>query len=194
MIDLNYYNQEELTIGLGKVQFSGILHALPFLLIFGGIYYYLWGSTLPKDLYKYYAENFGKFGLLILFGVMLSGIIVHELIHGITWARFATKGFQSMKFGVNWKYLTPYCHCNEPLLLKHYMIGTLMPGIMLGFVPGIIGICMGNLEIFVFGLFFTLAAGGDFMIANLLRKEQMDNLVQDHPTLAGCDIYRPKKD
>jgi catechol 2,3-dioxygenase-like lactoylglutathione lyase family enzyme len=37
---------------------------------------------------------------------------------------------------------------------------------------------------------FTMAAGGDFLIINLIRKEKSSALVQDHPTEAGCYIYR----
>jgi hypothetical protein len=39
-------------------------------------------------------------------------------------------------------------------------------------------------------MFFTMAAGGDFLIINLIRKEKSSALVQDHPTEAGCYIYR----
>lgn len=35
-----------------------------------------------------------------------------------------------------------------------------------------------------------IAAIGDFMIIYLLRKEDMHNLVEDHPSEAGCYIYR----
>ena len=67
-----------------------------------------------------------------------------------------------------------------------------MPGIILGIIPSIIAIVTGSLGLFIFGLFFTLAAGGDFMIVNLLRNEPKNNLVQDHPSKIGCYIFRPK--
>jgi uncharacterized membrane protein YvlD (DUF360 family) len=96
-----------------------------------------------------------------------------------------------MKYGVIWKWLTPYCHCKEPLLVKEYIIGALMPAIILGFIPSIMAIFTGNITLILFGLFFTMAAGGDFMIINILRKEAMDSLVQDHSSKIGCYIYRP---
>lgn len=192
MINLEDYNREELTINPGKAQLLGAFYALPFMIILGGLYYYLWNTAIPESLYQYFAESLGKYNLFIVLGLILSGIIVHELIHGITWAKYATKGLQSMKFGVVWKYVTPYCHCEEPLLVKHYIIGALMPAIILGFTPGIIGVYTGNFGLIIFGLFFTFAAGGDFMIVNLLRKESMNNLVQDHPSIIGCYLYKPK--
>ena len=67
-----------------------------------------------------------------------------------------------------------------------------MSGIILGILPSIIAIITGSLGLFIFGLFFTLAASGDFMIVNLLRKEPKNNLVQDHPSKIGCYMFRPE--
>jgi hypothetical protein len=95
-----------------------------------------------------------------------------------------------MKFGVLWKTLNPYCHCQEPLRVRQYIIGAITPAIILGFIPSILAIVIGNLELLLFGMFFTMAALGDFLIINLLRKENKSDLVQDHPSEAGCYIYR----
>jgi Putative zincin peptidase len=110
----------------------------------------------------------------------------------LTWAKFAKSGLKSIRYGVLWKYLTPYCHCKEPLFVRHYIVGAIMPGIVLGFVPCIAAILNGNLMLLEFGLLFTYGAGGDFMIYNLIRKEKKDTLVQDHPSKMGCIIYRKK--
>ena len=86
--------------------------------------------------------------------------------------------------------LTPYCHCTEPLKVKQYIWGAITPAIILGFIPSILAILTGNLGILIFGMFFTMAAGGDFLIINLIRKENKNDFVQDHPSEAGCYIYR----
>jgi len=39
---------------------------------------------------------------------------------------------------------------------------------------------------------FTIAAGGDFIVLWILRKTDSNNLVEDHPTRAGCFIYEVK--
>ena len=65
-----------------------------------------------------------------------------------------------------------------------------MPAVILGLFPAIVGIAIGDLGMVIFGGFFTLAAAGDFLIINLLKKESMNDLVQDHPTEAGCFVYR----
>lgn len=122
---------------------------------------------------------------LALFG----GIVVHELIHGITWAIFANKGFKSISFGVMWKALAPYCHCDEPLLVRHYAIGAAMPLIVLGFIPAIISFCTGSLTVLFFAVIFSSAAIGDIMVLWKIRKEPNCNMVLDHPTEAGYLVY-----
>jgi hypothetical protein len=74
--------------------------------------------------------------------------------------------------------------------VKHYIIGAITPAIILGLLPAIYAIFTGNIGFLVFGIFFTMAALGDFMIINLLIKENMNSFVLDHPSEAGCFIYR----
>jgi len=91
---------------------------------------------------------------------------------------------------VVWKYLTPYCHCTEPLLIKPYRIGSVLPAFVLGLFPSIVAVASGNIWLMVFGFFFTFAAGGDFLILWLLRHEKSTVFVQDHPDKIGCVILQ----
>lgn len=124
--------------------------------------------------------------------VMIIGIVLHELIHGIFFARFASKGFKSIKFGILWKMLTPYCHCKEPLQIKHYIIALLAPLVILGILPALIGLAIGHFVFVLFGIFFSTAAAGDLMIYHLIKKENPEDYVQDHPSEAGYYIFRKK--
>lgn len=131
--------------------------------------------------------------LIIFFSALIGGIISHELIHGIVWAFYAENKFKSIRFGVLWYALTPYCHCKEPLKVYQYILGALMPGILLGILPSIIAICIGNFALLLFGIFFTISACGDFLVVDMLRRENMNDYVQDHPSEIGCFIYRKKE-
>lgn len=191
--DLENYKQEKLTIDIMKANLYGILILVPTFFIYGVPYFLIWGDEMSlsglRDILKGAPWMIGVGGLVV-FVILIAGIVVHELIHGIVWARYAEKGFKSIRFGVLWKMATPYCHCKEPLQVKHYILGAIMPALVLGLLPALIALIAGNFALLIFGMFFTMAAVGDFMIINLLRKEDMNSLVLDHPSEAGCFIYR----
>jgi len=131
--------------------------------------------------------NIGLF--LVLF---LVGIVLHELFHGVVWALFTERGMKSIRFGViKDPFFAPYCHCVEPLLIKHYVLGAISPALLLGIIPLIYSFISGNLLVHVYGFFFFVAAAGDFMIIRLLVKEKNGNaLVLDHPSELGYYIYK----
>lgn len=159
-------------------------------LVLYGIFFLIW--DYPDWFYKEkLIEVMDQFrtNYLMFMGALIVGIVVHELIHGLTWAKFAKTGFKSISFGVMWKMLTPYCHCSEPLKISHYSIGALMPLIVLGLVPSIAAICLKSLFWLTMGVIFIAAAAGDIMIVWNLRKEKPENMVLDHPTEAGYLVY-----
>jgi len=168
-----------------------MLMMIPLTIVYVLTYFLIWGDGLSKEsMASFLDQSFFPSNRIIAIAAVIIGIIIHELIHGITWAKYTEQGFKSIKFGVMWKMLTPYCHCKEPLKIKHYILGASMPGIILGIIPSIYAIATGNIAILVFGWFFTLAAGGDLIMVILLRKENPNDFVQDHPSEMGCYIYR----
>lgn len=191
MQELENYKKEKLTIDLVWANVFGILILMPIGVIFGLPFYFIWRPQIDINQFLDSTGPQGAgLGFLLIFGIMILGIILHELIHGITWAKFAKEGFKSIKFGVLWKMLTPYCHCKEALNVRQYIIGAITPAIILGIIPSVIAIIIGNFGLLIFGMLFTMAAGGDFLIINLIRKENSFDLVQDHPSEAGCYIFR----
>lgn len=187
------FKKELLIIDLVKANVFAMLSIFPIVLLYGIPYYLVWSKnfnliSIREMIRTSYTGVFSS--TFFIFLILILGIVVHELIHGITWTMFAKNGHKSIKYGVLWKMVTPYCHCKEPLLVKHYIIGAITPAIILGLLPAIYAIFTGNIGFLVFGIFFTMAALGDFMIINLLIKENMNSFVLDHPSEAGCFIYR----
>jgi len=191
MQDMKDYQKEKLTIDLVKANVYSLLLIIPIGLIYGLPYYLIWH---PKFDFKNFVSQLNLtdtiWGGFLSVVLLLGGIVAHELIHGLTWSLFTKKGFKSIKFGILWEMLTPYCHCQEPLKVKHYILGAITPSIVLGLIPALLAIIMGNGGMLLFGMIFTLVASGDFLIINLVRKENMNDLVLDHPTEAGCYVYR----
>jgi len=193
MSKIDGYKKELLTFDLMKANLYAIFSIIPVLILYGVPFVLLWRNTFSKVALKSFIHEFtlgiwGNFVSILL--VMTIGIIAHELIHGITWAMYTKNGFKSIKFGVLWKVLTPYCHCSEPLKVKHYITGAIMPAIILGFLPFVYSLFTGNALWLFFGIFFTMSAVGDFLIVNLVRRENMNSLVLDHPSEVGCYVFR----
>ena len=123
------------------------------------------------------------YGLLLLLGIP-----VHELIHVAAWAIFSKKSLSVFKLGFQWESLTPYAYCTEPMDIRPYRLGSFAPGFVLGILPWLISLFTGDILLFLFGLLFTTAAGGDFLILWVIRGLKPGTLVEDHPFNAGCYI------
>ena len=133
----------------------------------------------------------GSLLFIVLFVVL---IVVHELIHGLTWSMFSEHHFKDIEFGFMKELLTPYCTCTTPLPKKHYILGALMPCIVLGIIPTTIGILIGSSFLFWIGIVMILSAGGDIMIVWKVMKfkkqdESKEIFIYDHPTQAGSVIF-----
>lgn len=195
MPDLIYKEKVKLTIDLKTANIFSLFLMIPIALFYGLPYYWLWHSSSVFNDFKEFLTRLDSHfpGFIVMLVVLvIFGIIAHEIIHGITWAKYAEHGFKSIKFGVLWQMLTPYCHCKEPMMIKHYILGALMPTIILGILPAFVGVITGNLGLMIFAGLMTLAGSGDFMIVYTLRNENSNSWVQDHPSEAGCYVYRQK--
>lgn len=122
------------------------------------------------------------------FVMFIIGIVVHELIHGITWISLVRKGFSHLSFG--FMAGAVYCHIDVPMRKRQYVIGALMPLLLLGVVPWAAGIAAGSMLWMLFGTLMITGAMGDIMIVWTVRNEPADSLVYDHPSEAGCYVYR----
>lgn len=192
MFNENDYEKVLKTISIEKANKVGLLLFVPVFIVFTGLYFILWKEKLIQSFQdeSYVVAMIKNTGLFFL--AFIIGIVLHELIHGISFALFAPKGIRSIRFGVLWQYLTPYCHCTEPLQIKHYIFGALTPAVILGLIPAIVGLVIGSYLVTFLGITFIVAAVGDFMVVQLLWNEKGTDYAQDHPSEAGCFVFRKK--
>jgi len=188
--------QREITMSAGAANLYALVFLLPLLLVLALPYYYLWPEQFTTEKIRYYlaareALTYGDIAIGLI--ILLLGVMAHELLHGLGWSIYTQHGWRSIRFGIMWSFLTPYCHCSEPLAMKSYRIGSILPALVLGFLPSLIAMAIGNLGLMIFGFFFTFAAGGDFLMLWLLRKEKPDALVEDHPDRIGCTVISDSK-
>lgn len=169
---------KEYTMEFGEANLYAFLLAIPIMAILLTPFILIWDYETLKTGAALVMDHF--------FLIVIGGIIIHELLHGLTWGYFAPNRMKSIKFGI--KMFTPYCHCTEPLKVKHYRIGGAMPLLLLGIVPSIIGLIIGHGGFLAFGVFFTIAAGGDIIALFMLRKLDNETYISDHPNKMG--FYR----
>lgn len=172
------YKIVEKTISLKKAN----IVCIGLFVVFGAlcclVFFLLWG----KGGMNFMGEEF-----LLFAGLLWVGIVLHELVHGITWLLLTHKGFHHLKFGLMKG--AAYCHIDVPMIKHHYIIGALMPLFLVGIVPLVVAFCIGSLLWLLLGVIFVVSAIGDIMIVWAVRKEPSDALIYDHPTEGGCFVY-----
>lgn len=186
--------KRDLSISMVQANVYGLLFFFPVALL-AAIYWLIWGdlSFGLVDL-AFSSDGDGAsltVDLAAILGfvvVIVAGIVVHELLHALSWVYLGRKSWSAIKFGVVWKALAPYAHCKEAVEVRRYRWAVAMPGILLGLVPSLIGILTGVGPVMLFGLIFTLAAAGDALILWVIRSVEAGKLVEDHPSRAGCYV------
>ncbi len=177
------FRRVELTVSIVKANVFAVVLLIPLLL--GGI-----GLFLLKN--REMRGFSGGLGMILFTVALFALIVVHELIHGLSWAIFAEHHWKDIEFGFMKQYLTPYCTCCVPLSKGQYVFGALMPLIVLGILPMLAGILTGSFSVLLMGIIMADAAAGDILIVwKILRyRSGAENIVyMDHPTQAGGVIF-----
>ncbi|GMO58050.1 MAG: hypothetical protein Ta2G_18070 [Termitinemataceae bacterium] len=175
----NYQHEEKKVNGI-LANLFGLLIFVIASLIFGFFYYRVWGHFLTKPIYIVEA---------ILFIVaMAASFFVHEMLHGMAWSKYTEVGIN-----VILKSLFRLCYCREIIKARHYIFGLVIPTIILGIIPILIGLCLGNFGIFVFGILGIAQGGDDFLSIYMLRSIGKDGFIKDTVSSFGFIIYTPSK-
>lgn len=170
--------RRDLSISMGRANVIVMLISIPVVILQAAVFVWLHGVRsfqLPWN-------------LIVFIVILLLSVALHELIHGVTWVILGGKPFSAIKFGFQWQTFTPYAHLKEPIEANAYRLGAFMPGFILGIIPYLFGLILVDSNLFLFGLIHTAAAGGDWLVLWLIRNVQGGQLVEDHPTNAGCYI------
>ena len=177
------YRRVDLTVSIVKANLFAVVLLIP--LLIAGLGLFLLNNP-------HFSLNMGAMNVLLFSIVLFALIVVHELIHGASWALFAEHHWRDIEFGFMKQYLTPYCTCGVPLSKGQYIFGALMPLLLLGILPMIAGVLLGSWGTVLMGIIMADAAAGDILIVGkILRyKSEAGTIVyRDHPTQAGGVIF-----
>ena len=137
------------------------------------------GTSYREELYHYPSR------LIFLMVAVAGMILLHELIHAFCFALYAKHGFRHIKLGFKWNYLAPYCHCGEAVKVWQYGVAVLMPTLLLGFIPLLTGLAVGNFCVYLAGMLLVGGGIGDMLVFSLLRSIPKNAAVIDHPDKVG---------
>ena len=177
------YRRVELTVSIVKANVFAVVLLIPLAILGIGLFFL-------KN--RAFTLDFRPTTPLLLLVLLFALIVIHELIHGLSWALFAEHHWKDIEFGFMVQYLTPYCTCGVPLGKREYIFGALMPLFILGILPMIAGILVGSLAVLLVGILMADAAAGDILIVWKILRYQSEarSLVYiDHPTQAGGVIF-----
>jgi Protein of unknown function (DUF3267). len=177
------YTAQECTISVLKANLMALVTAAPLALLCGVLFFYLY----PNQTSDFFLSD-----LFIFIGGWIASMALHELLHGLGWSLFCQKGWKSIYLGVMWSKLTPYCGCLEALPFGPYLLGGLMPLIVLGIGAFAVAAFTGSLLWFALSALNMVAAGGDLTIALLLLRHRNARIV-DHPTKCGFWAFSRKE-
>lgn len=133
-------------------------------------------------------KQFSLSGVGIFALISLIGIIVHELIHAVVFALFSPRGFASIRFGIDRKTWSPFCHATDIMRVWVYRSGALAPMVVLGIIPTLVSFLNGDLACMIFGFVFTMAAGGDVLSVWMTRELSNGDIIKDHSSKLGFYI------
>ncbi len=169
------YKGKEHTISILKANIMAFILAGPIAIFF--LLAYDW-------VHETHDFGFSNGQVVLLFVLLIISMGVHEVLHGLGWSKFCQNKWKSIHIGVIWKALTPFCCCVEPLNTRAYVVGSILPLIVLGFGGSILAILMESPLLLALGIINIISAGGDVTILMMLLK-QGHKKIMDHPTKCG---------
>lgn len=162
----------------------GLLFGAPLFLIPWIPYVYLWDGAGGATSSASY---------LVVLAAILAAIVAHELLHGVGFL-LGDASREDVDFGIHWHVLSPYAHCRSPLRTKSYRLALVLPALVLGLLPALVGLIGGWFWVVFFGTIMLASAGGDAAVLWLIRDVPPNAWVQDHPTDIGCLVLDDETD
>lgn len=153
------------------------------LLMFFVPYRWIWGRGILE-----HAFVVNSVTIAAILGIFLLSILMHEWLHVVGFVRVGGAPKTAVRYGFSWKGLAPYAHCKAPIRATAYRISVMLPGVLLGIVPGLIGVAAGTWWLVLWAILMVIAAGGDAAVLLAMRSVPGDALVLDHPYKAGCQV------
>ncbi len=115
-------------------------------------------------------------------------VVGHELLHAVGWMLAGRFSWRHIAFGLDRRTLSPYAHARVAMPVSAYRVGVVLPGIITGLLPVVIGLLARSGPLTLWGAFMLSSAVGDLIVLWVIRALPGTARVIDHPSKAGCIV------
>ncbi|MGM0216879.1 DUF3267 domain-containing protein [Enterococcus sp. AZ109] len=175
------HGKREVTFSSTTATIVGLLYALPFIVVIG-----FWFRFVLSKRASLMDIGGMRFFLVFLLIIVVS-VIIHEFLHGLGWVLAGKLEWNQINYGFT--SMMPYCACKSPLKKKAYLIGAVLPLMILGLVSLLLLLVIPSTVTLLIALVNFTAAGGDLLIISKVSKEEKNAQIIDHPTKAGYVVF-----
>ena len=123
-----------------------------------------------------------------LLGSLILLIIFHEVLHAVAALLWGRVPWRSIHFGVKWRQLMFYCHCDKPLKVNTYRLFALFPLLVTTPAAGLILWIDPSIWSLLFFSVTISACAGDVLLVYKTRQIENDKWIQDHESEPGFYI------
>ena len=193
-ISFENYHQNEIKFNGIAGNIIALVLMILFGVLFGFIFYQIWGTfgiNISFDGFQFsiYIIYYFVLYFLVLSLMFFAFLLSNELLIGLYWSKYT-----EVKIKVLFKQsFFRFCYCKEPIMIKKYVTGYIIPAIIFGIIPIILGMIYGKLFIMIFGIMFISNNGTEpIMLMYLLRKINKTHFIKNMDSAIGIILFSPK--
>jgi len=143
-------------------------------------YVFFWGNVLV---------TINPFGAILYMLALFIFIIIHELLHGISFVLFSKNKWSTMKFGVSVKSGVAYCISLVPIKIPRARLSLMMPIYVVCLPVYVYALVTGNFALATLGVLLASGSVGDFYYMWKLRAISKSlYMYEELPTKTGYEI------
>lgn len=175
------YPKREVTFSGTTASIVGLFYAMPFIIVIG----FLFRFVLSK---RAFLMDIGGISFFLTFLLIIAvSVVIHEFLHGLGWVLAGKLEWSKIKYGFT--SMMPYCACKSALRKNAYLIGAILPLLILGLISLLLLVAIPSTITLLIALVNFTAAGGDLLIVSKVLKEKDTAQIIDHPTKAGYVVF-----
>lgn len=178
MQDYDPTKLRDISVPLSEIMAKGLILSLALMIV----------PLIPHTLLHGFELGYNSRDYLLGVVTVILLLLAHEATHALGWMLFAGVSPRHIRFGFAWRTLSPYAHALVAMPAAGYRIGVILPLIVTGIIPVVIGTIANLGWLTGAGAVLVSGAVGDLFVLWVIRGVPDAARVIDHPKNAGCYV------